>query len=123
MNFGGYFREKRIEQKLTLRAFCKRFGFDSAYISRLENNKMKPPEEETKLSALADALNLEKNSKDWVKFFDLAYQAKKELPEDVKETAPEIISLLPAFLRTPDGKKVSKEKLEKLISFLEKGGG
>lgn len=119
--FGDYLREKRLEKNFTLRAFCERFGLDTAYISRLETNKLKPPTSE-KLTALAETLSLQKNSKDWIKFFDLAHQARNELPDDVKENAPEVISMLPAFLRTPDGKRVSKEKIEKLISFLESKG-
>ncbi|KKR51010.1 MAG: transcription regulator [Candidatus Curtissbacteria bacterium GW2011_GWA1_40_16] len=119
--FGDYLREKRLEKNFTLRAFCERFGLDTAYISRLETAKLKPPSTE-KLTAIAEALGLQKNSKDWIKFFDLAHQARNELPEDVKQNAPEIISMLPAFLRTPDGKRVSKEKIEKLIRFLENKG-
>ncbi len=119
--FGDYLREKRLEKNFTLRAFCERFGLDTAYISRLETNKLKPPSSE-KLSALAEALGLQKNSKDWIKFFDLAHQARNELPDDVKENASEIITMLPAFLRTPDGKRVSKQKIEKLINFLESKG-
>src|SRR4030042_5164241 len=110
--FGDYLREKRLEKNFTLRAFCERFGFDTAYVSRLETNKLRPPTTD-KLSALAEALGLQKNSKEWIKFFDLAHQARNELPEDVKQNAPEIITTLPAFLRTPDGKRVSKEKIEK----------
>lgn len=121
MSFGDYFRKKRLQQRLTLRAFCKRFGFDTAYISRLENNKMRPPEDE-KLSVLAESLSLEKNSRDWVRFFDLAYQSREKLPKDIIENASDVVSLLPAFLRTPDGKKVSKEKLERLTRFLQTGG-
>lgn len=120
--FGDYLREKRLEKNFTLRAFCERFGFDTAYVSRLETNKLKPPSAD-KLAALAEALGLQKNSQEWIKFFDLAHQARNELPDDVKENASEVISLLPAFLRTPDGKRVSKQKIEKLIDFLEKKGG
>lgn len=120
INFGDFFREKRLEKGFTLRSFCGRFGYDTAYISRIENNKMKPPSGE-KLSVLAESLGLERNSRDWVNFFDLAYKAKNNLPKDIIQRAPEIISMLPAFLRTPDGKKVSKEKVEKLMEFLTKG--
>ena len=55
-------------------------------------------------------------------FFDLAHQSRNELPEDLREEAPEVISLLPAFLRTPDGRKISKKKVKELIDFLRKDG-
>lgn len=121
INFGDFFRQKRLEQNLTLRAFCQRYGIDTAYISRLENSKIKPPRGR-KLSALAKALRITKNDQEWIEFFDLAHQSRSELPTDLKEEAPEVFSLLPAFLRTPDGKKISKKKVEELIDFLKTDG-
>jgi len=117
--FGHYMRKLRIDSQFTLRGFAERFGYDTAYISRLENNKLKPPSGE-KLAILAKALGIKEKSNEWVTFFDLAYQARNELPPEVKEEAPEIISRLPAFLRTPDGKRISKKKIKKLIEFLDR---
>lgn len=119
MNFGEFLRQKRLDLELTLRAFCSRFGFDTAYISRLENNKLKPPSSKDKLAAIANALGLKEESSERVKFFDLAYQARKELPPDIKKEAPEIIASLPAFLRKTDG-RVKKSKVEALVSFLNR---
>ncbi len=121
VNFGDYFREKRVNKNLTLRVFCKRYGIDTAYISRLENNKIKPPAGE-KLLALAKTLGIVKNSQEWIMFFDLAHQSRNELPKDLKEEVPEVLSLLPAFLRTPDGRKISKKRVKELIVFLRKDG-
>lgn len=81
---------------------------------------MKPPEGE-KLTTLADALDLKKNSAERVHLFDLAYQAKDKLPQDIKSDAKKVISLLPAFLRTSDGKKISKSQIDRLVNFLEDG--
>jgi len=119
MNFAEYFRNTRIKNGLTLRAFCNKYGFDTAYISRIETGKMLPPNEDGKLEALAKALNIEKNSPEWVEYHDLAYQAKSEISKDIKESVPELINLLPAFLRTPDNKKINKEKVKQLINFLK----
>jgi len=119
--FGNFFRQKRIEHNLTLRAYCNRYGYDTAYISRIENCKLKPPTSE-KLKALIETLGLQQGTKEWVTLFDLAHQARNELPEDIKKTAPEIIGMLPAFLRTNDGKKISKRRIDELIKFLQKDG-
>lgn len=121
MNFQKFIKNQRIKISLTLRAYCKRFGYDPAYISRLETGKLKPPLDKDKLEALAKTLQIEKDSSDWVTFFDLAYQSRSELPSDIKENASEIISVLPAFLRTADNKKVNKEKVKKLLDFLTNG--
>lgn len=119
--FGNYLRKKRLKKNLTLRKFCDRYGFDTAYISRLENNKIRPPSKD-KLAAIAKALSIPKNSKEWTTFFDLAHIAKSEYPPDITQNAEEVVALLPAFLRTKDGKRVSKKKVEKLIKFLESDG-
>jgi len=117
-SFGGFIRKKRLGKNLTLRAFCNRFGYDTAYISRLENNKISPSKNKEKLSFLATTLDIKKNSKDWVTMFDLAYQSRKELSPDIKKDIPEIIGILPAFLRKPDGKKIKKSRIKKLVKFL-----
>jgi len=118
MNFGNFIREKRVQNGKTLRSFCQRFGYDPAYISRLENNKLPPSLDDNKLAALAKALGIIPESKEWVDFHSLAYVAKQDLPKEIKNEK-EIITFLPAYLRTPDNKKVDQDKLKKLIEFLK----
>ncbi|KKP81046.1 MAG: hypothetical protein UR81_C0008G0015 [Candidatus Levybacteria bacterium GW2011_GWB1_35_5] len=122
MTFGEYFRNKRIEKKMTLRAYCSRYGFDPANISKVENDKLRPPKDGEKLKALAISLELKEGSQDWITFFDLAYQANNDIPKDIKKDASEVIRMLPRFLRTNDNRKIDRKKLKELIAFLEKGG-
>lgn len=121
MSFAELVKITRTKNGLTLRSFCKRFGYDPAYISRIETGKLSAPTDEDKLNGLAIALGFKRGSSDWVTFFDLAYESRSELPTDVKNNAPEVFSLLPAFLRTPDNKKISKEKVKELLDFLING--
>ena len=107
---------------MTLRGYCERFGQEPSNISKLENNKLNPSKDEEKLKSYAISLELKENTQEWVTFFDLAYQANQELPKEVKEKVPQIITLLPAFLRTGSNKQINKEKVKELIEFLEKGG-
>ncbi len=111
--FGKLLREKRIALGFTLRTFCGRFGYDPAYISRLERNLMPAPESKEKIEALANALSIEKNSPDWVEFFDLAYLSKGKIPEDIGKN-----DHLPLLFRTIRGKRLSKQQLEKLVKLL-----
>jgi transcriptional regulator with XRE-family HTH domain len=122
MRFGDYFRQLRIRNRMTLRGYCERFGQEPSNISKLENNKLNPSKDEEKLKSYAISLELKENTQEWVTFFDLAYQANQELPKEVKEKVPQIITLLPAFLRTGSNKQINKEKVKELIEFLEKGG-
>jgi len=118
--FGEYIRNKRIKLDLSLRQFSKIYDFDIAYISRLENNREKPSIKKENLKKLGEALGIEFNSNEWKTFEDLAHKANNQLPKDVQETASEVVSLLPAFLRTKNNKKISKHQVEKLIEFLKK---
>lgn len=122
MTFGEYFRNKRTEKRMTLRAYCSRYGLDPANISKIENDKLKPPKDEEKLKALAMSLGLKEESESWINFFDLAYQANNDIPKDIKRDAQEVMKMLPRFLRTNDNKKIDRKKLKELIAFLEKGG-
>lgn len=115
--FGEFFRQKRVRLGLTLRTFCERFGLDPAYISRLETGNLNPPKNKDKLSSLAHALNMQEGSTDWVNFFDQAYLAKGEIPQDIlidKRSS----QYLPLLFRTARGKKLSKKKLQELIKLI-----
>lgn len=115
--FGEFFRAKRISQGLTLRAFCKRYGYDPGNISRLERDILPPSLEDDKLAGYARALAIKKNAEEWVKFYDLAHTAKGQIPKDIMEKS-ESNKYLPLLFRTARGKKLSRKKLKELIKLL-----
>lgn len=115
--FGEFFRQKRINAGFTLRSFCERFGLDPAYISRIETNILPPPQDKDKLSALAKALGISEESSNWIDFFDLAYIAKGELPEDILKDKKSI-KYLPLLFRTARGQRLSKKKLQELVELI-----
>lgn len=117
--FGNFFRSKRLEQGLTLRTFCEKYGYDPGNISRLERGLTAPSTDKEKLTGYAAALKIPEGSPEWTLFFDLAYSAKGAIPPDIKND-PEALILLPAFYRTARGEKLDREKLEKLIELLFK---
>ena len=114
-NFGDFFRSKRISLGLTLRIFCERFGYDPGNISRLERNILPPTLDDEKLSGYAVALQIKRDSQEWVLFHDLAYTAKNSIPKDLRSDNQ---NFLPAFFRTVRNKKMDKQKLQELIKFL-----
>lgn len=118
-NFGEFFRLKRISLGLTLRAFCLKYNLDAGNISKLERNILPPSLDNDKLAALATALQIKRESEEWVLFHDLAHTTKGQLPEDIKNHK-EINNFLPAFFRTMRNKKLSKAKLKKLIELLNR---
>lgn len=120
MKFAQYFAERRKALGLSMRRFAEDKGYDVGYISRLENDVIKPPAELEKLKALAVALELTPETSEWVMFFDLAAARRKELPEDIKNQ-PQMINLLPAFYRTLRKEKITRDEVEHLLKLL-KGG-
>ena len=114
--FGKFIREKRLEQNLTLREFCKTTGYDIGYISRLENDLFLPPEDEEKLEKLANILNIKRNTTAWNQYYDLATIARRQLPKDIDS---KVLNYLPAFFRKASKKEVKKEDVEKLIGLIK----
>ncbi len=122
MNFGQFFRSRRISLGFTLRSFCERYHFDPGNISRLERNILPPTIDEKKLEGYAEALKISKESTEWVEFFDLAHIARGTVPQDIRND-PKVISFLPAFYRTARGEKLDKKKIQKLIELLNIANG
>lgn len=56
MSFGQLLREKRKEQKVSQRQLAKEVGVDFTYISKIENEMLAPPSEET-IQKMAKVLN------------------------------------------------------------------
>jgi len=119
-NFGEFIYNKRISSNVGLREFCKTKGYQSSYVSRLENGLIKAPENFEKLEALAIALEIKKNTREWVAFFDLAAASKKSIPKDIENQFKHIEQFLPAFYRTLRKKKINKKDIEKLLKVLRK---
>ena len=69
------------------------------------------------MEALAKALNISKDTVDWVTFFDLAYIAKGKIPSDIISSS-ETNKYLPLVFRTVRGGKLTQQKLKKLTKLL-----
>lgn len=70
-DFGEFFRHKRLSKGLSLRKFCREYGFDPGNISRMERGKSKPPRGKA-LEKYAPALSIEIGSEEWIEFETLA---------------------------------------------------
>lgn len=119
MKFSEYFYNKRVSMGYTLRRFCEAKGYDPAYISRIENGIISPPEDKEKLKALAMSLELEEGSVEWVKFFDLASISRGKIPEDLSKNPRIAEEFLPAFYRGLRKDKLSKSDIAELLQSLK----
>ena len=114
--FGTYFKERRIKLGLTLRQFCEDHGVDPGNLSKIERSVLSPPKDEI-LKKYAHCLKLREASDEWYEFFDLAAAESGRLPKDLREK--EIVARMPFLFRTIRGKKITKEKLDKLIKLIK----
>jgi transcriptional regulator with XRE-family HTH domain len=114
VNFGEFFKQKRIASGKTLRQFCLDNNLDPGNISKIERGKMSPSTSEEKLKEYAKFLRISEESEDWTIFKDLAFVAAGKIPADLMDDS-EVLSRLPVFFRTVREKKFSEEQLQELI--------
>lgn len=119
VNFGGFVKERRIKQELTLREFCERHGFDPGNHSRLERGVYGPPQDRSKLEELAHALGIERESEEWEEFHTLAAVENGHIPKSVLEDK-ELLRRLPVLFRTIGSKPLPAEKLDELIEMIKR---
>lgn len=115
--FGEFFKEKRIALGLTLRQFCEQCHIDAGNMSKIERGILPPPKSEELLKKYAALLNLKEGTDDWYLFFDSAAADSGRLPKELMEK--DILARMPVFFRTIRGKKLSKDKLDKLIKLIK----
>ncbi len=118
--FGAFLKRLRIEQRVTLRDFCSRNGFDPGNYSRLERGVFRPPSDREKLEQYAEALGVTRGTDAWLEFFDAAATSRGEIPEDILSDE-EIMEKLPILFRTLRAKPVSPDKFDELVEQIRKG--
>ncbi|MEK7433674.1 MAG: helix-turn-helix transcriptional regulator [Cyanobacteriota bacterium] len=117
--FSIFVKSKMYNVKnLTLRELARRSGFDASYLSKVLADLVVPPQDIVKLRALAHALDINDQTQDFERFMDLAKIEAGKLPDYIIKNQ-EAMKSLPAFFRTIDKKKPSKEQLDKIMQILE----
>ena len=115
--FGTFIKELRAKQRLGLREFCLKTGYDPSNWSKIEREVSPPPKDEATLRDWAKQLGLKPDTDDWHKFHDYAAVDAGRIPDHVLEDE-ELLAKLPAFFRTISGNKPSRAELENLIKLL-----
>src|SRR5271170_706218 len=110
--FGTFIKELRAKQRLGLREFCLKTGYDPSNWSKIEREVLSPPSDEAMLRKWAKALNLKEGSDDWHNFFNYAAVDSGRIPDYILKDE-KLVSQLPVFFRTISGQKPSREDLEK----------
>ncbi len=115
--FGEFFKARRRNLGLSLRAFCRKNGLDPGNMSKLERGVLAPPEGRGKLEAYAAMLGLEEGSDDWFEFFDLAAAARGRIPDGLLED-DRVVRALPIVYRTLRKDKPEREEVERLMELI-----
>ncbi|OGU30040.1 MAG: hypothetical protein A2057_13400 [Ignavibacteria bacterium GWA2_35_9] len=115
MAYGNMLRQIRVEKEMTLRELSTRTDIDNAYLSRVERETIKPPQDDELLDAINIALELD--TKQSQKMKDQASIDNKKFPTDIAEQIHKVDGF-PMFLRTVSNKKLTNEKLQELIKFI-----
>ena len=116
--FGELFKELRQKKGYTLREYCRTFGKDPGYMSKMERGKMSPPIKEIELVSLAHSVGLKENTEAWNNFFSTALISAGRIPQEIMSDE-EVLKYLPVLLRTIKGEKLTEDKLDVLIEVIK----
>jgi transcriptional regulator with XRE-family HTH domain len=101
MTFGDRLRELRLQNGFNQRDLAEKVGIDFTYLSKIENDKMSPPSQET-IRKLAEELEAD---------LDELLILANRVPDDVKEVITKSREH-PAFLR--EIQDLDEEELKRL---------
>jgi transcriptional regulator with XRE-family HTH domain len=118
--FGNFLRKKRLEAGYGLRAFAMVIDMQPSNLSNIERGKIPPPQDSERLEQIARALDIEENSGDWARLFDLAVAHKEgAVPADVAEYAAKTEGV-PVLLRTAKNRQLSEDEFKQLTDYIRK---
>lgn len=119
--FGEFVKSRRIKRDISLREFCRRLSIDASNWSKTERGVLAPPQDDEKLSQIAEVLGIQKESNLFGELKDKAAIAAGIIPKDILSDQ-ETLNALPMFFRTVRSEKPTTEELENLIEKIRGGG-
>lgn len=115
MRFNEFVKLKRVENKISLRQFCRKTGYDPSNWSKIERGLLLPPKDPKTLETIATALGFKPGEDNFSTLFELASIAA--IPDDIIDK--KTLDKLPLFFRTVRGDKPSEEELRNLINTIK----
>ena len=121
MQFGKEVKAIRLSRRLNLREFCRQASIDASNWSKIERGVMPPPQDQNKLSIIAEVLGVTVPSKRFTELMDLAAIDAGIIPKDLLNEK-ETLDALPIFFRTIRSKRPTTNQLEQLLDAIRKEG-
>ncbi len=115
-SFGEFVKVLRVQNRITLREFCRLTKIDPSNWSKVERGTLPPPKSKEILDEIANTLNLKKENEEYNLLMDLA--AISFIPKDLVGDES-IVDKLPVFFRTLRGQPPTREELEELIKIIK----
>lgn len=106
LTFGQYLKKIRTEKKVSQRALASKIGVDFTYLSKIENDKMPPPSEDT-LKKIA--VELDENVDNLILMADKMPSDYKDVLKSSKE--------MPLMLRTLGN--LSEDKQKEVFDYIK----
>ncbi len=115
-SFGGFVKDVRIQQGVTLREFCRINNLDPSNWSKIERGILPPPKSKEVLNEIAKSLKMKNGSEEYNTLFDLA--AIGHIPTELLSNQS-VVEKLPVFFRTLRGEKPTRAELEKILKIIK----
>ena len=116
--FGDFAKQKRLEAGLTLRGFCRKYGYDVGDMSKYERGVLSPPKSPAVLERYARDLGIAEGSDEWQTFFELAAISAGRIPEYIASDS-DLMAKLPLVFRTISGRPLTRQKLRQLAKIIQ----
>jgi len=114
--FGALITAQRAHLRLTLRDCALRAGIDPGNLSKIERGKLAPPQDESLLLRLVDAIELT-GTDEGQRLLDVASVQNGRIPSDIASNE-RLIAALPLLLRTVNNRQLDDARVENLIKMI-----
>ncbi len=120
--FGVFIKKHREKVGISIRAFCKKINYDASNWSKVEKGIKNPPQNQEKLSKIAQVLDIKKDSEEWQELFDAALIKAGVIPPDL-HSQEELLDNFPSMCShwRKGGKSMSVIKTKKYELHTKKG--
>jgi transcriptional regulator with XRE-family HTH domain len=119
VTFGEFIKIRRMERRITLRAFSEALGIDPANYSRIERGHLQPPSNPEKLTAIARHLGIVQDSEEYREMVRLAALGRGEIPPAILSDEA-VLAKLPILFRTLEGDKIDEAALDEIFETMKK---
>lgn len=118
--FGEFIKTERLRQNLSLREFCRLSGEDPSNWSKVERGMLVPPQEKDRVEHILAVLGIT-DANEAERLHEMAVVDAGSIPAYIM-AEKDIVDNLPAFLRTLENVKPTKEEFMTLIEMLRSQG-